>query len=85
MTKDQLKNVMEYQLKNFNDEEVPINNDTIHNQVLSPDDGFSPPTSSQQIYKAFIRWTIRKQNHEDKAWPSHWMDLSVAELADKLI
>lgn len=76
---------MKYHLKNFNDEGVAINDDTVHNQVLSDSDGFSPQTSSQSIYKAALRWTLNKAGHEDKAWPAKWMDMSVNELAAKLI
>ena len=84
MKLDQLKKIMKYHLENFNDEGVTINEDTIHKQVLSDEDGFGAATS-KRIYKAAIRWTLRKQGHEDKAWPSNWMDLSVKALAPKLL
>ena len=84
MTLEQMKEIMKYHLRNFNDEAIVINDDTIHKQVLSDEDGFGAATS-KRIYKAAIRWTLRKQGHEDKAWPSNWMDLSVNELAPKLL
>lgn len=84
MTLEQLKKVMKYHLENFNDEGVAINEDTIHKQVLSDSDGFGKATS-KRIYKAVIRWTLEKQGHEDRTWPSNWMELSVKELAPELL
>ncbi|MCI0697314.1 hypothetical protein L0337_35580 [candidate division KSB1 bacterium] len=84
MTVDQLKRVMKFHLKNFNDENVAINDDTIHNQVLSEDDGFGS-ANSKQLYKGVIRWTLSSNGHQDKTWPSNWMELSVKELAPKLL
>jgi hypothetical protein len=84
MTLEQLKEVMKYHLGNFNDEGVAINDDTLHKQVLSDEDGFGAATS-KRIYKAVVRWTLKKQCHEDKTWPSDWMELSVKELAPKLL
>lgn len=84
MTVEQLKEVMKFHLSNFNDEGVPINDQTIHKDVLSEDDGFGA-ANSKQIYKAVIRWTLKKQGHEDKRWPNKWMDLSVEDLAPKLL
>ncbi len=84
MTEEQLKKVMKFHLSNFNDEGVEINDDTIHKEVLSEHDGFGS-ANSKRIYKSAIRWTIIKQGHEDKPWPNNWMDLSVIELASKLL
>jgi len=84
MTVDQLKSVMKFHLKNFNDEGVEINDDTIHHDVLSATDGFGA-ANSKNIYKAVIRWTLKKNGHEDKRWPDDWMDLSVKELAPRLL
>ncbi len=84
MTQTQLKAVMKYHLKNFNDEGVPINNDTIHGDVLSDSDGYGH-ANSKTIYKLAIRWTLRKQGHENKKWPNNWIDMSVNTLAGKLL
>ena len=84
MTINQLKSVMKFQLKNFNDENVEVNNQTIHNQILESDDGYGN-ANSKSIYKLAIRWTLRNNGHEDVAWPRNWIDLSVNELAPKLI
>ena len=82
MTISQLKAVMKFHLKNFNDEGVTINDQTVHDDVLDDDEG---RVSSKRLYKGFVRWTIIRQDHEDKAWPRRWIDMTVAELAPKLI
>lgn len=84
MTLDQLKEVMKYHLGNFNDENVEINDQTVHNTVLRDQDGFGNATS-RRIYKAFIRWTLKKAGLKDKAWPDGWMNMDVLTLAAKLI
>lgn len=80
----QLKEVMKYQLANFNDEGVEINDETIHNSVLSATDGYGN-ANSKYIYRAVIRWTLKNNGHKDKPWPSDWFDKSVAYLAAKII
>ena len=80
MTLEQLKEVMKYHLKNFNDENAEISDDTPHKDILSDDDGFGIATS-KRLYKAVIRWTLSKQGHENRTWPSNWMELTVKELA----
>lgn len=84
MTVEQLKSVMKFHLKNFNDEGVSIDNETIHKSVLSEDDGFGT-ANSKSIYKALIRRTLVSNGHEDKRWPDSWMDLSVNGLAPRLL
>ncbi len=84
MTRSQLRAVMRFHLKNFNDEGVAITNDTVHSEVLAEDDGFGA-ANSKAIYKAAIRWTLSNQGHADRRWPANWMDLAVTELANRLI
>ncbi len=73
------------QLKNLNDTGFdPITKDTIHSQVLSDDDGFGRATS-KNIYKALIRWILRRNGMQDKPWPADWYEISVIQLAQKLI
>jgi len=81
---EQLKAVMKFHLANFNDEGVEINDDTIHNTVLSDSDGFGN-ANSKYIYRAAIRWTMKKNGHEDKVWPPDWFDSSVTYLAEKIL
>lgn len=85
VSKNQLLEVMRYHLSSFNDEEVEISNATIHKDVLSDADGLTTSTSSKNIYKGLIRWTMSANGHEDKNWPNNWMDLSVEELATKIL
>jgi len=85
MTIEQLKKVMKYYLTAFNDENVEISDETIHNQVLSSEDGFTGPTSSKSIYRAAVRWSLSRADHEDKEWPSDWFENNVNNLAEKII
>ncbi|MDX1701960.1 MAG: hypothetical protein R3250_15140 [Melioribacteraceae bacterium] len=84
MTIEQLIEVMKYHLKNFSTNDVEITNDTFHKDILSDSDGFGS-ANSKRIYKAFIRWTLLQAGLEDKTWPKNWIELSVTELAKKLI
>ena len=84
MTEAQLRSVMKYHLKNFNDEGVAINDQTVHDQVLSTTDGFGAANSAA-IYKAAIRWTLWNADHKDPTWPANWLSLSVKDLATKLM
>ena len=84
MTIEQLQALMIFHLNSFNDEGIEINNNTIHNLVLSDSDGYGNATS-KKIYKLVIRRGLVSQNHDDKPWPVNWMDLSVNELASRLL
>lgn len=81
---EQLKTVMKYHLGSFNDEGIEISDDTIHNTVLSADDGYGN-ANSKYIYRAAIRWTMKKNGQEDKPWPADWFDNSVVYLASKIL
>lgn len=84
MTQQQLKEVMKFHLRNFNDEVVEISDNTIHNTVLSDTDGFGS-SSSKRIYRAVIRWTMQHNGHEDNPWPSDWFEKSVEYLSSKIL
>jgi hypothetical protein len=84
MTLDQLKTVMKFQLTNFNDEGVTINDDTVHDEVLDDDDGFGN-MNSKNLYKNAMKFTLAKKGHGIKKWPKTWMDMSVNELAPEII
>lgn len=84
MDSEQLMKVMRFHLTNFNDEGVEISNMTIHSDVLSETDGYGTATS-KNIYKSMIRWTLIKNGHADKMWPSDWFTNSVEYLANKII
>ena len=84
MTQKQLKEVMKFHLSNFNDEGVEINDDTIHDTVLSDSDGYGA-ANSKSIYRAVIRWTMKKNGHQDKPWPSDWFNKSVEYLSSKIL
>lgn len=77
---------MKWQLNSpiFNDEKIDVTDDTVHNEILSESDGFED-VHSQSIYKDVIRWTIRRNGNEDKKWPPDWINMSVRDLASKLV
>lgn len=84
MTKRELMDVMMFHLKNFNDENVVIDENTIHNQVVSATDGYGG-ANSKHIYRSVIRWTLKRYKHVDKPWPKDWMDSSVDTLSSNLL
>lgn len=84
MTQQQLKEVMKFHLKNFNDEGVKIDDNTIHNTVLSESDGYGN-SNSKNIYRAAIRWTMKKNGQKDIPWPKDWFNKSVDYLSSKIL
>lgn len=84
MTLDQLKAVMRFQLQNFNDEGVAISDQTVHNEVLDEDDGFGH-VNSEKMYQDVMKFTLIKQGHALKKWPSTWTEMTVEELAPQLL
>ena len=84
MTTDQLKDVMKFHLTSFNDEGIEINDETIHNHVLSEDDGYGM-ANSKTIYKLFIRRTLKRAGHPDKNWPADWFESNVSSVAERII
>ncbi len=84
MTIEQLKEVMKFQLQNFSKDERTIDDNTIHGDVLSDDDGFGH-VNPVKIYRDAIRFTLKKEGHELKKWPDNWLKQSVSELASQII
>ena len=83
MTRTQLVEVMKYQLEGFNSTGQAVTEDTVHSDVLS-DEG--PGTATpKRIYKAFVRATLVMNGEDDPAWPADWIDLTVGDLADRLL
>jgi hypothetical protein len=84
MTMEQLKDIMKFQLNNFNDEGVEINDKTLHRDVLNEDDGFGH-VNSVQLYKDVIRFTLSKQNNKIRKWPEKWLDMNVEDLSKEIL
>lgn len=84
LTLQQLKNIMIFHLGNFNSSGAIVDENTIHKDILSDDDGVTGSTSSKKLYKGIIRFTIVTNGHQDSPWPLSWMDLSVTDLANKI-
>jgi hypothetical protein len=51
---------------------------------LSATDGFGN-ANSKYVYRAVIRWTMKKNGHQDKVWPADWFDNDVSYLALKIL
>ncbi|MFC2138748.1 hypothetical protein ACFLTE_11285 [Bacteroidota bacterium] len=84
MTQQELQKVMKFHLENFNDEHVVIDDNTIHNKVLSANDVYGS-SNSKSIYNESIRWTLKKNGHTEKQWPADWFEKNVEYLASKII
>lgn len=84
MNNSELREVMKYQLKNFDTNNVKITDKTLHKEILSGEDGIGT-VNSKRIYKSFIRWTLIQAGEKESPWPKNWIDLSVADLSIKLI
>ncbi|MGV8879371.1 MAG: hypothetical protein ACOH2A_10100 [Sphingobacteriaceae bacterium] len=84
ISKDQLVSIMLYTLASFNDEGVDLSGSTVHQEVLSDNDGFGAG-SSKNIYKGAIDWVFWKNQFNHQSWPANWMEMNVADLADTLL
>lgn len=84
ITKEKLMEIMLYSLASFNDEGVNLSETTIHSEVLSDQDGYGAG-NSKNIYKGAIDWIFWKNDLGRKVWPSGWMQMNVADLADTLL
>jgi hypothetical protein len=82
MTNEQLRGVMRYYLDHFNKTGATISDATVHKDILSDSDG--PPTS-KDVYRGNVSWSLSAAGNGKPAWPGTWMDLSVSDLADKLL
>jgi len=74
---------MKYYLEAFRTSNLSITDATVHSKVLT-DDGLGSATS-KRLYKASVRWSIIQKDGNDPAWPQKWFDMSVKDLATKLL
>lgn len=84
MTQDELIPVMIDLMAPFNNEDAVITEDTLIDQVISPDDGF-PGAGSAPIFKSLVEWTLNANGNEVKDWPTDWLSQSVKQLASVLV
>lgn len=84
MTQDNLEQIMVRMIIPFNDENARVSVDTIHKEVLSDSDGFGP-ANSKNAYRMGVGRFLWKYKVKQKTWPRNWMDISIRELASKLI
>ncbi len=84
MHPETLKQVMKFHLRNFNLEQMAVTDQTVHDSILSNNDGLGG-ASSQQIYRSMIHWTLLQKNCKAVQWPVDWMNWSVTQLAEKLV
>ncbi|HKI02989.1 MAG TPA: hypothetical protein VKK31_13520 [Thermoanaerobaculia bacterium] len=83
LTAEQIKTILKFTLTSFNQGE-PVTDETVFNTILSETNGFTPATSSKRIFKSLVRFGLANNNHPDVAWPTDWMDKTIAELAEIL-
>lgn len=87
MTKLQLKTVTNKLLQTFNKKrKIPTNEDTKLNEVLSASDSFGGRTSSQEIFKSLVIWTMTENEHANpkRKWPSDWPTWTLNKLVEFL-
>lgn len=83
MNRQQLVEVMLYQMGAFNRTGIPVTEATVHASVLT-DEGAGTATP-QRIYKAFVRASFSLNGASEPSWPPDWTTMSVGALADRLI
>jgi hypothetical protein len=83
MTQKQLLDVMITQLTNFTNMEVPVTENTLHYEVLV--DIGTGVAQSRNVYQAHIKYCFKRDQHPEKPWPAHWLQLSVRALAEQII
>lgn len=83
MDRDQLVAVMLYQIGAFNQPGTNATEETVHRDVLA-DEGPGNATP-RRIYKSFVRASFSLNNLDDPTWPPNWPELSVGDLADRLL
>lgn len=71
-------------MRPFNNEEVVITDDTVMDEVISPDDGF-PGARSSDILPKLINWTQWANGAPIKDMPEGWLKKTVRDLAASLI
>lgn len=82
MEYSQLVSVMKFYIGAHNKQKVAINQDTIHGSMLSETDG---PPATAKIYKQNVKWTFDRAKVKPKTWPGNWLDLTIRELAQRLL
>lgn len=82
MNNSQLRTVMIYYLDHMDGPGDPPTVDTVHDSILKEDDG---PPSSKNVYRGNVSWSLNASGNGKPKWPSAWMGMTVAALADALI
>jgi hypothetical protein len=63
-------------------EQGGITVDTVHKDVLGADPG---QTSKATVYKQQVQVSCKLRNTNLKRWPAGWVDMTIANLAPKLL
>ncbi len=85
MTVAQLTEAMKYYLKGYNDEGVVITSQTIHNTVLSEDDGIGDVNSKVMYFHSITLYLHKAGQEPLNQWPSGWMEMTLETVAEKLL
>lgn len=54
-----------------------------HKEMLPP--GGIGTATAPRIYKAAVRFTIQRAGSPVKIWPNKWLEMTIAQLAPKLL
>ena len=86
LTESDLRGWMIIHLKNFGKRKgiTTVNGGTIHKTILSAGDGIGN-SNSKMLYKGVIKFHLSDNGNPLVTWPTNWLDLSVKDLAAKLI
>lgn len=65
-----------------NDTYSDISEDSLLRDLL-PEGGIATATP-RRLYKSAVRYALNVNGHDDKKWPSNWLDLTIGQLAPKI-
>ena len=87
LTPDQLKIVMRHYAAMFSnppDDTWQTVDPTKSLKTYLPSGGVGTATP-QRLYKGAVRYVLNQRGHHLKNWPDGWVDLSIGDLAPKII
>src|SRR6185295_13064227 len=83
MEQSQLEEVMIYHVKNLSGTSDEVTVDSIHSNYLQP--AARGKRNRRRVYSDCIGFTISNAVHTEKQWTSEWINLTIRQLAEKLM
>ncbi len=84
-TKENLLEIMKELISNFQTKRGVVTVKTVLGNFLDDRDGVAKGTSSANLYKQFVKWSMNNRKFPSGKWPSSWLAMSLEELADYLM